>query len=303
MSTIKYKAHCGGLGWLNDVEDGCVAGTVGVSVPLEAFRITELNIPNLGVHAFAHVQDLGWSEGNILGEDVGTTGLAKHIEAIKIGLIGPEANNYDIWYRCHVRNLGWFDWSCNGAVNGTEGGNLQVEAIQIEVHPKSEGFSPKVNYQGEYVNLTPQNPPQPQAPNIVDVARSYLGYVSGTSSDSAFGRRIDGPMMGDWCAYFVTCCALDAGLNVPVSGFCPAIYQWALNTGRFTGNPQPGFYVLYDFGGGENDEPNGTPDHIGIVEEVYSSDHILAIEGNTGSPIGVYRKDRDWGILGYVNPF
>lgn len=299
MAVIQYKCHCGGLGWLGDVTDGAIGGTVGLSVPLEAFRITGLNIPNLGVHAFALVQDLGWSSGNILNEDVGTTGLAKHIEAVKIGLIGPEAENYDIWYRLHVRDLGWLNWSCNGQVNGTEGGNLQAEAIQIEVHSKAEKFSPKVDTDAQYINLTPQNPPQPQAPNILDVARGHIGYISGTSEDSAFGRRLVGINAGDWCAYFVVCCALDAGLNVPILGYVPYIKNWAVDSGRWTGSPQPGFFVLYDFNG------NGTPDHIGLVEEVYSSDHVLAIEGNTdqGNGIGVYRVDRDWGIMGYVNPF
>ena len=303
MANISYKAHCGGLDWLGEVSNGAIAGTVGVSVPLEAFRITGLDVPNLGIHAFAHVQDIGWSSGNILNEDVGTTGKAKHIEAVKIGLIGPEANNYDIWYRLHVRNLGWMEWSCNGAVNGTEGGNLQAEAIQIELHAKSEKFNPRVDYQAEYVNLTPQNPPQPQAPNIVDIARSYLGYLSYSEDDSAFGRRLAGANAGNWCCFYVVCCAIDAGLNIPITGSCPQIQAWAENTGRLVGDPQPGFFVLYDFGGGEYDEPNGTADHIGIVDTVYSSGHVLADEGNTGSPVGVYQKDRSSHILGYVNPF
>lgn len=296
---ITYKAHVADLGWLDLVDDGKIAGTVGQNRPLEAFQITNVDIPEVGVQAFALVQDLGWSSGNIQTEDVGTTGLGKHIEAVKMGLFGARADEYDIWYRCHVQDYGWFNWSCNGAINGTEGGNRQLEAIQIEIHPKSEGFSPRVDYDGEYINLTPQNPPQAEKPNILDIARSHIGYITGTSSDSEFGRRIAGANAGDWCCYAVVCWALDAGLNVPITGYVPTMKDWAVDNGRWVGDPQPGYFVLFDFNG------NGTPDHIGIVEEVHSSNCVTSIEGNTdqGSGIGVYRVYRDYGILGYVNPF
>lgn len=290
--SIKYQVHAQDIGWMGEVTDGAIAGTVGQSRQLEAFRILDVGVPNLGVHAFAHVENCGWSAGNILNEDVGSTGLGLHIEAIKIGLIGEEAGNYDIWYRCHVADFGWLNWSSNGAENGTIGGNKQIEAIQIELHHKSEGFNPTVNRIENYMNLTPQNPPQPQAPNILDVARSHLGYLSYSEEDSAFGRRLVGVNAGNWCCYYVVCCALDAGLNVPITGYCPTLMEWSQDNGRWTGNPQAGDLVLYDWDG------NGVPNHIGIVEEVYSSNHVLAIEGNTGNPTGVYRKDRDYDILG-----
>lgn len=297
---IKYGAHVSEWAWLPEVEDGKIAGTVGGNRALEAFKISELNLPNSNINAKAHVQDVGWMEFGNVGSVIGTTGQAKHVEAVIIGLTGDAYNTHDIWYRCHVQDYGWLEWSCNGGVNGTTGGNKQVEAIQIEIHDKNEGFSPRVDTDIEFIDLTPQAPPTPPRDpraDLIAIAASHLGYAPGTSADSAFGRRIDGPNAGDWCCYFVVCCCLDAGLAVPVTGYCPYMLDWAQQNGRFTGNPEPGFLVLYDFNG------NGVPDHIGIIEQVYASDHVLAIEGNTGDPIGVYRKDRDWGILGYVNPF
>ena len=296
---ISYKAHISNYGWMPPVFDNMIAGTVGASIPLEAFQIDDLGEAGVGVQAFAHVQDLGWSSGNILGEPVGSTGLGKHIEAVKLGLIGENADKFDIWYRLHLANFGWLEWSKNGELNGTVGGNVQAEAIQIQFHAKSDNITPQVDSDFTYKDLTPQNPPVSNAPNILDRARQDLGYITGTSEDSVFGRRIAGEMAGDWCCYAVVCWALDAGLNVPVTGYVPTMKSWAEENGRWTGNPQPGYFVLFDFNG------NGTPDHIGIVEEVHASDCVTSIEGNTdqGSGIGVYRVYRDYGILGYVNPF
>ena len=295
---ITYRAHCidNKIGWQKTVSDGQIAGTVGMNKPIDAIRIEDVGVQGLGIHGFAHVQDCGWSEGNILNEDIGSTGLGKHIEAIKIGLIGEEAGNYDIWYRCHCANYGWLEWSKNGELNGTVGGNVQVEAVQIQLHSKNEGFSPMVDTDVPYMDLTPQNPPVQNAPNILDVARSHLGYLSYSEDDSFFGRRLVGEMAGNWCCYFSVCCAIDAGLNVPITGYCPTMMDWAQETGRWTGSPQPGDFVLYDWDG------NGVPNHIGIVEEVHSSDCVTAIEGNVdkGNGVGVYRVYRDFGILGYV---
>lgn len=301
MATIKYRAHCAEIGWQGPVEDGSIAGTIGEHRALEAFRIEEINLPGVGVHAFAHVQDIGWSGGNIQGEDVGSTGLAKHIEAVKMGLFGENADKYDIFYRLHIQDKGFLNWSANGAINGTVGGNVQAEAIQIFVTEKGSNKYPVVDSIESFADLTPPPAPQPAAVDrrqlLLDTARSYIGYLSYSDEDSWFGQQYAGSMAGAWCAYFVRWCCDASGVGFPATGYCPTVVEWAQQNGRWTGNPEPGFLVLYDF------NYNGTSDHIGIVEQVIDSGHIIAIEGNTGDPTGVYRKDRDYGILGYVNPF
>lgn len=301
MVNLKYQAHVKDLGWLPPVENGTIAGTTGQARPMEAFRITEMNIPGLGINAYAHVSDLGWSAGNIQGEDVGSTGLGKPIEAVKIGLFGELAKDYTIWYRLHVQDIGFMDWVRNGELSGTVGGGRPAEAIQIILVKNDENFWPASNTTAPFQDLTPKAPPAPQVDlrqKVLDTARSHLGYVSGSSNDSAFGRRYAGQNAGSWCAYFVRAVMEDAGVkNWPKTGYCPDVVQWAKANGRWTGTPEPGFAVLYDF------NYNGTSDHIGIVEKVYSSSHVQAIEGNTGSPVGVYRKNRSSGILGYVNPY
>lgn len=302
MSIIRYRAHCADLGWQEPVEDGSIAGTIGENRAMEAFRIEGVNIPGVGVHAFALVQDLGWTNGNITGEDVGTTGLGKHLEAVRMGLFGENADKYDIFYRLHVQDRGFMNWSCNGALNGTEGGNVQAEAIQIYIAEKGANKYPATDTNAAFENLTPPAVPIDYRQNLLDCARSYIGYITGTSEDSYFGRYYNSS--GNWCDYFVHFCAESVGIPFPgrdlgyeYDGWVPDVEDWARENGRWTYVPEPGFAVLYDF----ND--NGTPDHIGIVESVIDDDHVIAIEGNTGDPVGVYRRDRSYGIRGYVNLF
>lgn len=297
MVDIKYQVKLiDSNNWQEPVKNGEIAGTCGQSRPLEALRIVDMNTPGLGIVGYALVSDMGWSGANIQGQDIGSTGLGRHIEAIKLGLFGEKANDYTIWYRCHVQDIGFMDWVRNGELSGTENGNKQIEAIQIVLCRNDENVWLASNTTEPY-RFIERPKPQVNTSSILDIARGHLGYLSYSEDDSAFGRRLVGEMAGNWCCYFCVCCALDAGLSVPVTGYCPTMMDWAKQTGRFTGSPQPGYFVLYDWDG------NGVPNHIGIVEEVYSSNHILAIEGNTGDPVGVYRKDRDYGILGFVNPF
>lgn len=312
---IRYMAHVANYGWQDEVEDGQIAGTVGQATAMEAFRITGGLPENVGVHAFAYVQDHGWSNGNIQGEDVGSTGLGKHIEAVKMGLFGSDSDKYDIWYRLHVQDKGFLGWCRNGELNGTIGGNLRAEAIQIQIKPKTENYWPASDQLYAFEDLTAymeslrqaqaaanRESEDSQRARIIARAQSYLGYQSGTSNDSVFGRRQAGPNAGSWCAYFVMSVFEDEGLQklIPWSGYCPTIVDTARNWGRWhpygTYTPKTGDLVLYDF------NYNDVSDHVGIVESVPNSRSVYAIEGNTGNPIGVYRKLRSDGILGYVEP-
>lgn len=304
MITLKYQAHVRDLGWLEPVDGGCIAGTVGQARPMEAFRITDMNIPKLGVNAFAYVRDMGWSAGNIQGEDVGTTGLGKPIEAVKIGLFGELASDYTIWYRLHVQDVGFMDWVRNGELSGTVGGGKAAEAIQIILVKNDENFWPASNTVTPFEDLTPVEPPvnkEDKRANVLNIASAHVGYISGSDEDSVFGQRYAGQNAGAWCAYFVRSVMDDAGVDWPETGYCPTVVEWAKAYDRWTLHPEPGFAVLYDF------NYNGTSDHIGIVESVRSDGSICAIEGNTtdgaGGPVGVYRRNRSSGILGYVNPF
>lgn len=291
MQKLEYMAHCSEIGWMDPVSDGNIAGTVGQNRPMEAVRITGYNIPGLGIRGYAHVQDIGWSAGNIQGEDIGSTGLGKHIEAIKFELFGDVADQYTIWYRLHVSNIGFMPWVRGGEVSGTVGGNLAAEAIQIVLVSNQEFFWLGQDNNVPFYDLTPKPPSVNIADKIVSDAQSWVGYISEGGSDySVFGE-------GDWCCKFVKGIFRNNGLDFPDTDWVPTVVDWAKSNGRWTSEPQKGYAIIFDF------NENGTGDHIGIVKTPYSSQHAGTIEGNTGSPIGVYEKDRYGYILGYVNPF
>lgn len=315
MSELKYKAHIAETGWMDDVNDGVIAGSVGAGIALEGIMITGLP-EGVMVVGDAHVQDIGWIENVVPLETIGTTGQGKHLEAIRLRLQGPNADKYDIWYRLHVQDRGWLDWVRNNEFSGTVGGNVQAEAVQIMLRDRSEHFTPKSDKPYGFEDLTAytqslreaaeaaKRAAEEQAKNaggqgLINVARSQLGYVSGTSSDSYFGRIYVGAGAGDWCCFFTRWCCEQAGVDFYPTGYCPYVVDWAKSMGKWTMTPKPGYIVLFDFtptGG------NGIADHIGIVEEVISGG-VIAIEGNTGSPVGVYRRTRTSGILGYVKTY
>lgn len=110
----------------------------------------------------------------------------------------------------------------------------------------------------------------------------------------------------EWCAIFVSYCFDAAGTPLPkmdetavTSGFayCPDAEAWAKANGAWTTTPAAGDVVLFCWDG------SGTAEHTGIVEAVNADGSITTIEGNTGSPAGVYEHTRSGSeILGYVRP-
>ena len=80
----------------------------------------------------AHVQNIGWQDEKIAGEDAGTVGESLRMEAIRIWV---EDNLYegDVEYRVHVQDKGWLEWVKNGEIAGTVGESLRIEAIQIHL--------------------------------------------------------------------------------------------------------------------------------------------------------------------------
>ena len=59
-----------------------------------------------------HVQTYGWQDWAYDGEESGTVGQAKRLEAIQIELTGGLAEKYDVYYRVHSQTYGWLGWRC-----------------------------------------------------------------------------------------------------------------------------------------------------------------------------------------------
>lgn len=74
------------------------------------------------------MQDIGWGDWVSNGEQAGTTGQNRQIEAIDI------KSNKRLRAYEHVRDIGWLPKSEGTEIHlGTEGKQLRIEAFKIEV--------------------------------------------------------------------------------------------------------------------------------------------------------------------------
>lgn len=149
---IKYASHVADYGWLADVYDGSISGTIGKCKQMEAIKISLENQPYEGAIEYrTHSADIGWQEFRSNGMIAGTIGRNKQMEAIEIQLTGEMEKEYDIYYRVHIADYGWLDWAKNGASAGSEGMSKRIEAIEIKLAEKGSKISvetehPFINY-------------------------------------------------------------------------------------------------------------------------------------------------------------
>ena len=149
---VKYVSHVADYGWLTDVYDGSISGTIGKCKQMEAIKISLENQPYEGAIEYrTHSADIGWQEFRSNGMIAGTIGRNKQMEAIEIQLTGEMEKEYDIYYRVHIADYGWLDWAKNGASAGSEGMSKRIEAIEIKLAEKGSKISvetehPFINY-------------------------------------------------------------------------------------------------------------------------------------------------------------
>ena len=138
-SIIKYSAHVQSYGWMDDVLDGEVSGTVGQKKRLEAYQIEKITTSFTGdIYYKTYVEGIGWQDYVSSGNISGTVGQSKKIEMMQMKLTDELSEQYDIYYRVHVAHIGWMDWTCNDQITGTFGYGYQIEAIQIKLIRKGD---------------------------------------------------------------------------------------------------------------------------------------------------------------------
>lgn len=159
--TVKYKSHIQGMGWETDfAQNGQMSGTVGVSKRLEAITISMCSFNEKLIEKNAHIKyqvyskDTGWQDWKQDGENAGTIGQGKIIEAIKIMLCDDSGNpiDYSIKYNVHLQIKGWQEWKYNGEEAGTIGEDRRLEAIQIEMEEGRENLGNKNINQNALIN-------------------------------------------------------------------------------------------------------------------------------------------------------
>ena len=81
---------------------------------LETINITvKESLVNENLQYRTHVQDYGWMSWKKEGQNSGTIGESKRIEAIQIKF--RSSSEYNILYRVYVLGNGWTGWSKNGS--------------------------------------------------------------------------------------------------------------------------------------------------------------------------------------------
>lgn len=142
---IYYRAYVQSYGWLDWAKDGEAAGTFDYAKRMEAIQIklvekggaapgeTDTPSKQAVLKYSTHVQTYGWKGWSFDGEQSGTTGQAKRLEAIKIDFANSKYAG-KLRYKTHVQTYGWEDnWIKGGQIAGTTGQAKRLEAIQIEL--------------------------------------------------------------------------------------------------------------------------------------------------------------------------
>lgn len=137
--SLTYSAHVSNIGWTSSVKEGGTAGTVGATLPLEAFRFdtTSSVFGQIGFKCEYVSKGLGWTTAT--DATCGTTGQTRALRAVKLSLPDELKSNYTLLFRVHLAWKGWQGWQGSGTVAGfPDDGSTKnpVEAIEIKLIEK-----------------------------------------------------------------------------------------------------------------------------------------------------------------------
>lgn len=146
---IYYRVHCQSYGWLGWAKNGEPAGSATYGKRLEAIQIklvekggkapgsTDTPYVSRKLSYKTHCQTYGWLDTSYDGDENGTTGQAKRLEAIRISITDTSIEG-GIRYRTHCQTHGWLPWVNDGELSGTSGQAKRLEAIEIELTGKAK---------------------------------------------------------------------------------------------------------------------------------------------------------------------
>ena len=140
---------------------------------------------------------------------------------------------------------------------------------------------------------------------VLKIAKGELGTKESPVDSNVCKYSRWYPMVGPWCAMFVSWVLDKADIEGYKHAFTPAGAELFKSQGRWTQNPRPGDVAYFDF-------PDSLPriQHVGFVEKV-SGSVVTTIEGNTSSGAagsqdnggGVFRRERARSlIVGFGRP-
>lgn len=132
---------------------------------------------------------------------------------------------------------------------------------------------------------------------------SHMEIINAYNDHSPLARGYKVKNNDNWCATFVSACAIKTGLTdvIPLECSCGNMINLAKNMGIWNEDgkrsPNVGDIIMYDW-----DNQDGWPEHVGIVESV-TNNQITVIEGNKSNAVG--RRVINVGnasIRGYIQP-
>lgn len=142
---IYYRVHVQNFGWLDWASNGEAAGSEGYSKRLEAIQIKLVEkgkaAPGKTGQPFkqakltyaTHIQGIGWQKYMFDGEESGTSGQSKRLEAIRI-MNKDKTVSGSVLYKTQIQTYGWEKtWKKDGELSGTSGKSKRLEAIQIKL--------------------------------------------------------------------------------------------------------------------------------------------------------------------------
>ena len=142
-------------GWIKEVHNGEVIGTVGQSLRLEAY---ELNLTgnisrNFDIAYRSYVDGFGWTPYTSNSGDSGSQHMSAPMLSTEVSLVtkgtklnpqGKSLVNEMFKAKGHVQDQGWQQEQYPGMMIGTEGQELRMEAIEIN---NDLGNDSHINYQ------------------------------------------------------------------------------------------------------------------------------------------------------------
>lgn len=135
---------------------------------------------------------------------------------------------------------------------------------------------------------------------IVDQAKSWIGrkeadgghkeIIDVYNAHTPLARGYKVKYTDEWCATFVSACAIKCGYTdiIPTECGCQKMIDLLKNKNSWMENdayvPEPGDIIFYDWQDSGVGDNTGHSDHVGIVEKV-SGNSIVLIEGNYSTSV------------------
>ena len=141
--SVQCSAHVQDIGWQNYTTG--TAGTTGKGKQIEAvkLKLTGTLAEKYDIYYRVHCQDFGWMGWAKNGEEAGSEGYGKRVEAIEVRLVtkgsaapGSTSGRFNkkpasVSVQAHVSDIGWQAYTTG--IAGTTGKSKAIEALNFQV--------------------------------------------------------------------------------------------------------------------------------------------------------------------------